>query len=263
MNEREEEQAREVVLSVEDLSLAYGAFEVLGGVSFQARRGRALVVMGGSGCGKSTLLKALVGLLEPAAGKVKYGEEDFWGAGERERAAMLRRFGVLFQGGALWSSMTLRENVSLPLETFTDLSTAEVRELTEYKLALVGLSGFGEFRPAQLSGGMRKRAGLARAMALDPEVLFFDEPSAGLDPLASRRLDDLVLELKESLGITFVVVTHELASIFAIADDSLFLDAETKTLLACGSPAELRDHHPDPKVRRFLQRGDDVATPQL
>ena len=249
-----EKKASETVLRAESLSLAYGSFEVLKDVSFEARHGTALVVMGGSGCGKSTLLKALVGLLEPAAGKVKYGEEDFWATEERKRADLLRRFGVLFQGGALWSSMTLRENVSLPLETFTDLSPAEIRELTEYKLALVGLSGFGDFRPAQLSGGMRKRAGLARAMALDPEILFFDEPSAGLDPVASRRLDDLVLELKESLGITFVVVTHELASIFTIADDSLFLDAESNTLLARGLPAELRDHHPDPKVRGFLRR---------
>lgn len=254
MKEGTQSSGEEVVLGVEDLSLSYDSFDVLRGVSFEARRGRALVVMGGSGCGKSTLLKSLIGLLEPVTGKVKYGREDFWAAGERERACLLRRFGVLFQGGALWSSMTLRENVSLPLETFTDLSVSEIRELTEYKLALVGLSGFGDFRPAQLSGGMRKRAGLARAMALDPEILFFDEPSAGLDPIASRRLDDLILELKEGLGITFFVVTHELASIFAIADDSLFLDAESKTLLARGLPSELRDHHPDPKVRRFLRR---------
>tara|TARA_B100000959_G_C14815275_1_gene555575 strand:+ start:21 stop:674 length:654 start_codon:yes stop_codon:yes gene_type:complete len=210
--------------------------------------------MGQSGCGKSTLLKSLIGLLEPVSGSVYYGENDFWASDQLERENLMRRVGILYQSGALWSSMSLLENVSLPLETYTDLSDAEVREVAEYKLSLVGLSSFGDFRPAQLSGGMRKRGGLARAMTLDPDILFFDEPSAGLDPITSRRLDDLILELKESLGITFIVITHELPSIFAIADESIFLDAETKTLLARGHPTDLRDSCPELKVRRFLRR---------
>jgi len=232
---------------------------VLRDVTFNAIRGQALVIMGGSGCGKSTLLKSLVGLLEPVSGSIRYGDQDFWSSDNQKRDEISRRFGILYQGGALWSSMSLLENVSLPLEMYTELSPKEVREIAEYKLSLVGLSDFGHFRPAQLSGGMRKRGGLARAMSLDPEILFFDEPSAGLDPLSSRRLDDLILELKETLGITFIVVTHELPSIFAIADDSIFLDAETKTLLACGHPATLRDECPEEKVRRFLLRQSNFS----
>ncbi len=252
-----EQKSADAVLQVKGVSLSYGDFTVLRDVTFEASHGQALVVMGGSGCGKSTLLKSLIGLLEPVTGSVRYGKNDFWAINEGVRETLMRRFGILYQGGALWSSMSLLENVSLPLETYTDLSAAEIRELAEYKLSLVGLSGFGDFRPAQLSGGMRKRGGLARAMALDPEILFFDEPSAGLDPISSRRLDDLITELKESLGITFVVVTHELPSIFAIADDSIFLDAESKTILARGRPADLRDSCPQARVRRFLLRESD------
>jgi phospholipid/cholesterol/gamma-HCH transport system ATP-binding protein len=248
----EDNQISHAIVSVKGVSLAYGDYVVLRNVTFNAIRGQALVVMGGSGCGKSTLLKSLIGLLEPVSGSIRYGDQDFWASDNQTRDKISRRFGILYQGGALWSSMSLLENVSLPLEMYTELSPKEVREIAEYKLSLVGLSGFGDFRPAQLSGGMRKRGGLARAMSLDPEILFFDEPSAGLDPLSSRRLDDLILELKETLGITFIVVTHELPSIFAIADDSIFLDAETKTLLACGHPATLRDECPEEKVRRFL-----------
>jgi len=213
------------------------------------------VIMGDSGCGKSTLLRHMIGLMTPARGDVLYGGESFWDADPDQRAQFQRRFGVLFQGGALWSSMTLAENVGLPLGQFTDLSRESIREVTALKLALVGLSGFEEFYPSEISGGMRKRAGLARAMALDPDILFFDEPSAGLDPLSSRRLDELILELSESLGTTVVVVTHELASIFAIADDSIFLDAETHTMLARGDPRVLRDESDSPKVREFLTRG--------
>jgi phospholipid/cholesterol/gamma-HCH transport system ATP-binding protein len=248
-----DEEATSLKIRVEDLSVSYAEFEVLRGVSFSVRSGEVMVVMGGSGCGKSTLMKAMIGLLEPVSGSVWYGKGNFTEADLAEREAIMRRFGVLYQGGALWTSMTLRENVSLPLETFTDLKPREVRDLADFKLSLVGLKDFAEFLPAELSGGMRKRAGLARAMALDPEILFFDEPSAGLDPLSSRRLDDLILELKESLGATFVVVTHELPSIFAIADDSVFLDADSRGITASGTPQFLLDQGED-KVRRFLSR---------
>jgi phospholipid/cholesterol/gamma-HCH transport system ATP-binding protein len=168
----------------------------------------------------------------------------------------MKRTGILYQSGALWSSMTLAENVALPLEAYTDLKTADIREVVSLKLALVGLAGFENHYPSEISGGMRKRAGLARAMALDPEILFFDEPSAGLDPLSAKRLDDLILELRESLGATVVVVTHELASIFAIGSNAVFLDASTKTMAAVGNPARLRDESPDPGVRSFLSRGE-------
>jgi len=250
-----EESDQPTVLRVEKLDLAYGDFEVLRDVSFEVRDGSCLVVMGGSGCGKSTLLKSLIGLLAPASGRIFFHSDDLWAADSKKRLDILRSLGVLFQGGALWSSMNLLENVSLPLETYTDLSDTEISQIAEYKLSLVGLSGYEEFYPSQLSGGMRKRAGLARAMALDPQVLFFDEPSAGLDPLTSRRLDDLINELKESLGMTFVVVSHELASIFEIADDTVFLDAKSKTLLDRGNPAWLAENSEHNHVREFLNRG--------
>jgi len=253
-----DETEKNPVLRVENLKLSYADYEVLNGVSFEVRDGSCLVIMGGSGCGKSTLLKALVGLLEPAEGEVYFDSRNLWASSMEDREEILRGFGVLFQGGALWSSMNLLENVSLPLETYTDLSESEVARVAEYKLGLVGLSGYEEFYPSQLSGGMKKRAGLARAMALDPKVLFFDEPSAGLDPLSSRRLDDLINELKESLGMTFVVVSHELASIFEIADDSIFLDAKSKTLLHQGSPASLLETSEHDHVRSFLSRGSSA-----
>jgi phospholipid/cholesterol/gamma-HCH transport system ATP-binding protein len=174
---------------------------------------------------------------------------------------MMRRFGVLYQSGALWSSMTLAENVALPLGEYTNLSPREIRDVVSLKLALVGLAGFEDYYPSEISGGMRKRAGLARAMALDPDMLFFDEPSAGLDPISSRRLDDLILELRDSLGATVIVATHELASIFTIGDNGVFLDAETKTMLAVGNPKTLRDASPEPKIRAFLRRGEADARP--
>jgi phospholipid/cholesterol/gamma-HCH transport system ATP-binding protein len=198
----------------------------------------------------------MIGLNEPAKGEILYGERSFTRARAEEREQMVRRFGELYQSGALWSSMTLAENVALPLAEFTDLSPADVREVASLKLALVGLKGFEDFFPSQISGGMQKRAGLARAMALDPEVLFFDEPSAGLDPISSRLLDDLILELRASLGATIVVVTHELASIFTIATNSVFLDAQTRTITAVGPPKELRERATDATVRRFLRRGE-------
>jgi phospholipid/cholesterol/gamma-HCH transport system ATP-binding protein len=213
--------------------------------------------MGGSGSGKSTLLRHMIGLLEPARGEVFYAGRSFTRADPEERNAVLKGVGVLYQKGALWSGMTLAENVAVPLEEYTKLTPEEIREVAHLKLALVGLAGFEDYYPSQISGGMQKRAGLARAIALDPEVLFFDEPSAGLDPISSRRLDDLILELRDSLGATVVVVTHELASIFTIGDNSVFLDADSRTMIAAGDPKELRAHCADPKVRRFLTRGQD------
>ena len=248
-------QQTDKILRVNNLRLAYGDYEVLKGVSFHALRGECLVVMGGSGCGKSTLLKSMVGLLEPLDGEVTVDSQNIWSLDVDVQEAVLRKFGVLFQGGALWGSMNLLENVSLPLEIYTDLNPSEIEGLARYKLNLVGLSGYSEFYPAQLSGGMKKRAGLARAMALDPDILFLDEPSAGLDPINSHRLDNLINELKESLGITFVVVTHELASIFDIADYSIFLDGKKKTLVDQGKPADLRENSKFEEVRAFLHRG--------
>ncbi|HZY58692.1 MAG TPA: ATP-binding cassette domain-containing protein [Candidatus Binataceae bacterium] len=243
-------------LEVRNLTMAYGSFVVMRNINFTVKRKEIYIIMGGSGCGKSTLLRHFIGLLEPASGDIFYHGVNFTKSGPDERQALLRRFGVLYQGGALWSSMTLAENVGLPLSEFTNLNPAEIREVAALKLAMVGLKGFEDFYPSQISGGMQKRAGLARAIALDPEVLFFDEPSAGLDPITSRLLDDLILEMRESLGSTVVVVTHELASIFAIGDNSVLLDADSRTPIAYGNPRELRDHSEDPRVRRFLTRGE-------
>jgi phospholipid/cholesterol/gamma-HCH transport system ATP-binding protein len=243
-------------ISVRDLTMAYGTFVLMRDLTFTVNHGDIFIIMGGSGCGKSTLLRHLIGLNRPAKGEIWYGERSFTAAEPEERERMLRGFGILYQSGALYSSMTLAENIGLPLGEFTPLSAKEIREVAELKLALVGLKGFEDFYPSQISGGMQKRAGLARAMALDPEILFFDEPSAGLDPISSRLLDNLILELRDSLGTTVVVVTHELASIFTIGNNSLFLDTETRTMLAQGDPKELREHG-DPKVRRFLTRGEN------
>ncbi len=239
--------------------MQFGSYLVQRNVSFEVAAGKIFVIMGDSGCGKSTLLRHMIGLIRPAAGEVFYDGEAYWAAEDDRRVDMSRRFGVLFQSGALWSSMTLAENVALPLAQYTPLSPREIADLVSFKLALVGLRGFEDYYPSQISGGMRKRAGLARAMALDPDILFFDEPSAGLDPLSSRRLDDLILELRDSLGTTVVMVTHELESIFAIADDSVFLDSEQRTTIARGPPALLRKECPIAKVRQFLARGQTAA----
>ena len=247
-------------IAVKDLTMAYGSLVIQRNLTFSIQPGEIFIIMGGSGCGKSTLLRCLMGLLRPATGEVFYDGECFWAASAAERARMMRRCGVLYQSGALWSSMTLAENVALPLETYRALSPRELRAVVSLKLALVGLAGCEELYPFELSGGMRKRAALARAMALDPDILFFDEPSAGLDPLSSRRLDDLILELRASLGATIVVVTHELASILTIGDNSVFLDVETKTMLAVGNPKTLRDASPEPKIRAFLTRGEADTT---
>jgi phospholipid/cholesterol/gamma-HCH transport system ATP-binding protein len=249
-------------IEVRGLEMAYGSYVLMRDINFTVAPGEVMVIMGGSGCGKSTLLKYLIGLKEVEKGEILYCGRSFSKATPEQQEEMQRTFGVLYQGGALWSSLTLAENVALPLEQYTRLSSEEIREIVSMKLALVGLKGFEEFYPSEISGGMRKRAGLARAMSLDPALLFFDEPSAGLDPITSRRLDELILRLRDSLGTTIVVVTHELASIFTIADTSIFLDAETKTVIAHGNPRELvKEGHSDPKVREFLLRGDPTKTP--
>lgn len=242
-------------ISVRGLTLAYDERVILKDLTFEVGRGDIFIIMGGSGCGKSTLLRAMVGLLRPAQGDVLYEGAGFWRADEDERSAFLRRFGILYQAGALWSSMTLAENISVPLSQFTTLTPRDIRELASFKLALVGLAGFEDYYPADISGGMRKRAGLARAIALDPEILYFDEPSAGLDPISSRLLDDLIRELSESQRATIVMVTHELASIFAIGTHSVFLDGTEKTMIASGPPKQLLEECDHPTVREFLTRG--------
>ena len=246
----------EAHITVQNLTMAYGDFLIQRDLNFTIYRGDIFIIMGGSGCGKSTLLRHLVGLKAPASGEVFYDGQSFWKAEEEERESLKRRFGVLFQSGALWSSMTVAENVALPLEEYTSLGSSELKELVSLKLALVGLAGFEEYYPSEISGGMQKRAGLARAMALDPEILFFDEPSAGLDPISARLLDDLIIELRDNLGATVVIVTHELASIFAVGNNSVFLDPDTKTMIASGNPKTLLEESDDPKVRKFLTRGE-------
>lgn len=249
-------------ITVQNLTVSYGDFVLMRNISFTVNVGDVFIIMGGSGCGKSTLLRVLMGLKEPSNGTVHYGDTDFWSGSDEERQLTMRRAGVLFQGGALWSSMTLAENVSLPLQQYTTLSPSGIREQASLKLALAGLAGFEDYYPSEISGGMRKRAGIARALALDPAILFLDEPSAGLDPISARMLDDLILELRHSMNTTFVVVTHELASIFAIGNNSIFLDAQTRSIPAKGKPSELL-HSPttNPTVLRFLTRGD-AASPQ-
>jgi phospholipid/cholesterol/gamma-HCH transport system ATP-binding protein len=244
-------------IRVEHLTMAYGDFVVMRDLNFAIERGEVFIIMGESGCGKSTLMRHLIGLNSPAQGRIYYGDLSFWEAQPAEQDRIMRRFGVLYQGGALWSSMTLAENVALPLEQHTGLKPPQIREMASLKLSLVGLAGFEGSYPSEISGGMRKRAALARAIALDPEILFFDEPSAGLDPINARRLDDLILELSESLGTTIVIVTHELASIFAVGENSIFLDAETRTLIARGDPNRLLVESKNPKVLSFLTRGEE------
>jgi phospholipid/cholesterol/gamma-HCH transport system ATP-binding protein len=242
-------------IQIENLTMAYGSHVVMQNINAEVKRGSVFVVMGNSGSGKSTLLRHMIGVLQPAHGDVLYDGKSFWRADEEARRSQLRKCGVLFQNGALWSSMTLAENVALPLQEHTDWSVSDIKDIVRLKLALVGLAGFEDYYPSEISGGMRTRAGLARAMASDPEILFFDEPSSGLDPITSRNLDELILDLRDSLGATLVVVSHELASIFTIADDSIFLDAETKTMRAHGNPKELLKHSTDAKLKAFLTRG--------
>ncbi|MFP4624138.1 MAG: ABC transporter ATP-binding protein [Gemmatimonadota bacterium] len=247
-------------IEVRGLKMKYGPLVVMEDLSFSVEAGEVFVIMGGSGSGKSTLLKHLIGLKEPAEGTILFQGEDFGAADVEGRKRVLRRIGVLYQNGALWSGLTLAENVALPLEEFTELGAGAISEVVALKLALVGLGGYETFYPSAISGGMRKRAALARAIALDPEVLFFDEPSSGLDPISASRLDDLILDLRASFGTTIVVVSHDLASIFRIADRALFLDIGQKTMTALGSPEELRDNPPSEEVHRFLTRSSEGVT---
>jgi len=247
----------EAHITVTDLTMGYGDFVLMRDLNFTINRRDVFIIMGGSGCGKSTMMTILIGLKSPLKGQVFYGDVNFWESDPEARDRIIRRAGVMYQSGALWSSMTLAENVALPLETYTDLNPRQIREVVKMKLALVGLAGFEEFYPSEISGGMQKRAGIARAMAMDPEVLFFDEPSAGLDPVSARRLDELILQLQESLGTTMVVVTHELASIFTIANNSVFLDVSKRTMTATGDPKKLLAETKDPTLRQFLTRGEE------
>jgi len=249
-------------ITVSGLTMAYGDAVIQRDMNFTVNRGDIFIVMGGSGCGKSTLLRHLTGLKQPVGGSVFFQNLNFWDASPKERRRQMMKMGVSYQSGALFSSMTLAENIALPLTAFSSLTRAEIREIVSLKLALVGLAGFEGYYPAEISGGMQKRAGLARAMALDPDILFFDEPSAGLDPISSKLLDDLILHLRDNLGATIVVVTHELSSIFAIGNNSVFLDAESKTIIAQGDPQRLLQECEVVKVRRFLTRGDSADKSQ-
>ncbi len=241
-------------LDIRNLTMAYGELVIQENINFTVNHGEVFIIMGSSGCGKSTLLRHLVGLIEPSFGDIFVNGINLWKAALEERNQIISRNGVLYQGGALWSSMTLAENIALPLTEYSELNQKQIQEVISYKLSLVGLAGFEDYYPSEISGGMRKRAGLARAMALDPDILFFDEPSAGLDPVSSRLLDDLILELRDSLGATVVIVSHELASIFTVGDNSIFLDPDGKTIIASGSPKELLKKSSDPRVLNFLTR---------
>jgi phospholipid/cholesterol/gamma-HCH transport system ATP-binding protein len=246
--------AEPVVIAVEGVTIAYGDKVVQRNISFDVHRGEVFVILGGSGCGKSSLMKTMIGLYKPTAGRILFDGEDIVTAQGDDRLRLLRKFGVMYQSGALFGSMTVLENVCLPLDEFTDLPSDEKALVSAAKLNQVGLLEAASRKPSALSGGMQKRAGIARAMALDPGILFLDEPSAGLDPITSAGLDRTILELAKGLGITFVVVTHELQSIFAIADRCVVLDAQRQTIIAEGVPADLRDHSPDPYVRQFFSR---------
>lgn len=243
----------ETLLRVESLTMAFGGDVVQRELTFDVRRGEVLAIVGASGCGKSTLLRHLIGLQQPAAGRVLYGEQDLHGADDDAQSELRRRFGVMFQSGALWSSMSVGENVMLPLRLFTPLPAAERRERARWKLALVGLADAFDLEPAELSGGMRKRAAIARALALDPELLYLDEPSSGLDPFSMARLDGLILNLRRHLGTTVVMVSHSIDSVFAVADRLLYLDHLEKTMTALDAPRVLAASGPE-RVRQFLHR---------
>lgn len=247
-------------IEIRDLTMAYGDFVIQRELNFDINRGDIFVIMGGSGCGKSTLLKHMLGLIVPSEGDILYNGESFVHGSPKLRGEMRQRWGITYQSGGLFSAMTLAENIALPLQLYTNYSTADIADILAYKLALVGLAGYQEYYPSEISGGMRKRAALARAIALDPEILFFDEPSAGLDPISSRLLDELIVEMQESLGATVVMVTHELPSIFDIATNSVYLDADTRTMIGYGNPKYLRDNSDQPVVRQFLARG--IAIPE-
>ena len=245
-----------VVIDVKGLSVGYGDYVLLHDADYQVNKGDIFIIMGGSGCGKSSMLRVLTGLLPPLKGQVIINGVDMVNGKADDIQKIREKSGILYQSGALFSSMTLAENIMLPMQQYSDYSPTTMRELTGLKLALVGLKGFDDFYPSEISGGMKKRAGLARALALDPDIVYFDEPSAGLDPISSHNLDELIIELNRSLGTTIVVVTHELASIFTIGNNSIFLDAASKTILARGNPKELLKNPPNEEVYEFLTRGE-------
>ena len=242
-------------IKVENLTIAYGSNVLMKNIGFEVKKGCVFVIMGGSGCGKSSLLKILTGLKKPENGRIWIDGVRFDNADEAQKKKIMQNCGILYQSGALFSSMTLAENVALPLRQYSDYSPKMIMDMVEFKLALVGLRGYEDFYPAEISGGMKKRAGLARALALDPEIVYFDEPSAGLDPVSSRRLDELILDINKSLGTTIVIVTHELASIFAVGEDAIYLDADTKGISARGNPKELLQNPPNQNVLHFLSGG--------
>ena len=244
------------LITINDLTMAYGDYVIQHDLNFEIKLNDIFIIMGGSGCGKSSLMRHMVGLKRPKTGQVIYGNTSYWDSTQVEQQQIKHSFGVMYQSGALWSSMTLAENISLLLEQYTDLTAQACARVASLKLALVGLRGFEDFYPSEISGGMQKRAGIARAMAMDPEILFFDEPSAGLDPVSAKNLDKLILELSDNLGTTMVIITHELASIFAIGNNSVFLDPETKTMITSGNPNTLLKECDNPKVQAFLTRGE-------
>ncbi|MEM9253981.1 MAG: ATP-binding cassette domain-containing protein [Pseudomonadota bacterium] len=241
-------------IAVRNVTMAYGSNVIQRDLNFDINHGDIFVIMGGSGCGKSTLLKHMLGLISPSSGDILYSGESFFAASSSRQQSMRQRWGITYQSGGLFSAMTLSENITLPLQLYTDYSAREIVDIVAYKLALVGLAGYEDYSPSEVSGGMRKRAALARAIALDPEILFFDEPSAGLDPISSRLLDELIVQLKESIGATVVMVTHELPSIFAIANNSVYLDNVSRTMIAYGNPNDLRSQSDQPVVKQFLSR---------
>ena len=247
------------MIEVKNLTMGYGSYVLQQNANFVVNRGEIFIIMGGSGCGKSSMLRVLTGLLPPLGGDVIIDGVNIAKASATQMEEIRKKSGMLYQSGALFSSMTLAENIALPLQQYSNYSAAEIKELASLKLSLVGLAGFDDFYPSEISGGMKKRAGLARALALDPEIVYFDEPSAGLDPISSRNLDDLIIEINRSLGTTIVVVTHELASIFAIGTNSIFLDPMTKSILAKGNPHDILKNPPNREVWEFLTRGNANA----
>lgn len=243
------------IIRAENLSIGYDDKVIMKNLSFEIAKGDIFIIMGGSGCGKSTLLRTLTGLIAAKSGQIWIQNTNFMTASQAEKLEIMKHSGILYQSGALFSSMTLAENVALPLQQYTTYSSAKIQQIVAFKLAVVGLSGYEEYYPSEISGGMRKRAGLARALALDPEIVYFDEPSAGLDPVSSKNLDDLILEINNTLGTTIIVVTHELSSIFAIGKNSIFLDKTIQTISAQGNPNELLKNPPNQQVYEFLTRG--------
>ena len=242
-------------ITAKNLSVGYGEKIIIKNASFEVKNNDIFIIMGGSGCGKSTMLKVLTGLMPPIRGEFFINDINYCRANDDTKLEIMKKIGILYQSGGLFSSMTLAENVALPLQKYSSYSPKTIDDLVNLKLALVGLNGYNDYYPSEISGGMKKRAGLARALALDPEIVFFDEPSAGLDPLSSARLDNLMKEINQNLGTTLVVVTHELQSIFNIATNSIFLSGETKTIEAYGNPNDLLKNPPNENVFNFLTRG--------